>query len=509
MTRFGPRILLIGGTYRALCALERLLERGYRVAAFIGVEGGGERDFCPEILEICDRNSIPARSGHKLGEEIVRWLEDRIRPELSIAIGVRAEVPVAVGGNCRLGLIEATDLLMNGDCPGVTLRQRGKPVCSIELPGLRDELEASDAYMRVVDTLVDALDDCLAQLVPVQAAAQPGIRFFADAPEADLDWLDREPVPGRSTDALERALGAYVGAERVLALRSIQGAFALLASALGLRDGAEVICAGIGSPQAALGLASAGARLGFADVHPDRLTVNPERVSEAISPATRALLISHVLGQPAELDLLYGIAESRRLEILEDGGASLGARFGDSRLGRSPCTAVFRLPLGPESANREAALVTLPPALAARVEPLAKDLRLGERSAALALRELDGLEARISARRERARTYSAEFSRYDAFRIPATPRDALSTHAGYLLRLTRFARTTADDLHKLLAECSIETRRLELPLRDRDLAGLPSAEGARASGLLLPVEAHLTPDDQERVLDAIFGYAIG
>jgi perosamine synthetase len=509
MNRMGPRILLIGGTYRALCALERLLQRGYRVAAFIGIEGGGERDFCPEILEICDRNSIPARSGHKLGEEIVRWLEDRIRPELSIAVGVRAEVPVAVGGNCRLGLLEATDLLVNPDCPGVALRQRGKLISVVELPGLREQLEASDTYMRVVDTLVQALDDCLSRLVPVQDPARPLVRYTPAGPEVDPEWLARDTGPGPSSDALERALSLYTGAERALALRSTGEAFALLGRALGLRDGAEVIASGIGSPQAAQGLQSAGARLGFADVHANSLTVNPERVSELLSPASRALLISHVLGQPAELDLLYGIAQARRLEVVEDGGPSLGARFGDSRLGRSPCTCVFRLPLGPESAGSEAALVTLPPALAQRVEPLAKDLRLGEHAAALALRELESLDARISARRERARTYSAEFSRYDAFRIPATPRDALSTHAGYLLRLTRFARTTADDLHKLLGECGIETRRLELPLRERDLAGLPTAEGARASGLLLPVSETLTPEDQERVLDAIFGYAIG
>jgi perosamine synthetase len=509
MTRIGPRILLIGGTYRALCALERLLERGYRVAAFIGVEGGGERDFCPEILEICDRNSIPARSGHKLGEEIVRWLEDRIRPELAIAVGVRTEVPVAVGGNCRLGLIEATDLLQSDDCPGVTLRQRGKVVSVVELPGVREEPDNCDTYLRVVDALVDALDDCLSQLVPASAARLPEVRFEAEAPDVDLEWLARDSGPGPSSDALERELASYVSAERVLALRSSRDAFALLARALGLRDGAEVIGPALASPQAAAGLAAAGARVAFADVHADRLTVNPERVLELASPATRALLISHVLGQPAELDLLYGIAQARRLEVIEDGGASLGARLGDSRLGRAPCTCVFRLPLGPRSLGIEAALVTLSPQLAERVEPLAKDLRLGERAASLALRELAGLDERISAQRVRARVYSAEFGRYDAFRIPATPEDALSTCAGYLLRLTRFARTTADDLHKLLAECGIETRRLELPLRDRDLAGLPTAEAVRSSGLLLPVGAELRQDEQERVLDAIFSYAIG
>ena len=76
MRRNGPRILLIGGTYRALCVLEQPLERGEHVAAFLGQEREGERDFCSELLEVCDRASIPARSGRKLGEETVRWLDE-------------------------------------------------------------------------------------------------------------------------------------------------------------------------------------------------------------------------------------------------------------------------------------------------------------------------------------------------------------------------------------------------------------------------------------------------
>src|SRR5215510_15181980 len=120
MGRNGPRILVIGGTYRAVSVLERLLERGERVVAFIGLEGGGERDFCPEILELCDRAGVPARSGHKLGEEVVRWLEDRIRPDLAIALGVSAEVPLSIGGNCRLGLVELSDSFTS-DRPAIVL----------------------------------------------------------------------------------------------------------------------------------------------------------------------------------------------------------------------------------------------------------------------------------------------------------------------------------------------------------------------------------------------------
>ena len=82
-------------------------------------------------------------------------------------------------------------------------------------------------------------------------------------------------------------------------------------------------------------------------------------------------------------------------------------------------------------------------------------------------------------------------------------------YAGYLLRLTRFARTSADDLHKLLLDGGIETRRLTLPIAERELAVLPAADGAVATGLLLPVESELEDVQRERLLDAIFGYAIG
>ena len=82
-------------------------------------------------------------------------------------------------------------------------------------------------------------------------------------------------------------------------------------------------------------------------------------------------------------------------------------------------------------------------------------------------------------------------------------------YAGYLFRLTRFARTSADDLHKLLLDGGIETRRLRLPVAERELAVLPATDGAIATGLLLPIEFDLEDIQQEHLLDAIFGYAIG
>ena len=510
MNHAGPRILLIGGTYRALCMLERLLERGDRVVAFIGVEGGGERDFCPEILEICDRASIPARSGYKLGEEIVRWLEDRIRPELALAVGVNTEIPLSIGGNCRLGLLEAVDFFSSDSCPGLALRQRGRTVMTRQLPAAADDDDVGEVYLRMIDELVGCVEDYLDQLRPSNPLVAVSVPFEVSSnPAAELHDVVSRSKSGMETDRLERAVAEYVGAEHVFALRSATDAFRLLTETLELEEGDEVICPGLLSAAAAEGLAGTRAKPVFVDVDPDRLTLDPERARDAIGGRTRGLLISHPLGQPAELDRLYALAEERGLEVMEDGGDSLGARFGDSRLGRAPCACIFRVPLGGRTSCDQVALVTLPDKLAQRFRRRAGPLRIGDGLASLALRELESQDDRIATRRAVASEYSAQLVRYDAFRVPPTPEEALPVYAGYLLRLTRFARTSASDLYKLLLDGGIETRRLCLPLAERELAVLTAADSAVATGLLLPVEAELGATQQERLLDAIFGYAIG
>ncbi|HKC52098.1 MAG TPA: DegT/DnrJ/EryC1/StrS family aminotransferase [Myxococcota bacterium] len=509
MQRNGPRILLIGGTYRALCVLERLLQRGERVVAFIGVEGGSERDFCPEILELCDRAGVPARSGHKLGEEVVRWLEDRIRPDLAIALGGHAEIPLSIGGNCRLGLVELSDSFGSAAGAAIVLRQRGQELLRRE-PAAPAASDLGDAYL----CMLEELCACLEEFLDRHAASRPEHAFAVPfepgaAPGDELAALISRPDAGSVTVELERRAAAYLGAERVLALRSPKDAFGALVRALGLAKGDEVVVPGVVSASAVAALRAAELRPVFADVHPERLTLAPSAAAAAIGARTRALLVAHPLGQPAELDVLYALAEERGLEVIEDGCESLGARFADSRIGRAPCASVFRMPLGCGAPGFEAALLALPEALAKDLEPTLAAERAGDGLAFAGLAALERWEDRVAARRRSASAYSAEFSRYDAFRVPPTPENALSVYSGYLLRLTRFARAAADDLAKLLAEAGVEARRLRLPLAERDLASLPAAEHARATGLLLPVDESLTDSQRDRVMDEIFGYAIG
>ena len=92
------------------------------------------------------------------------------------------------------------------------------------------------------------------------------------------------------TDALERELREYVGADAAFALRSHQDALALLAGALELGEGDEVICPGIVSPSVIEAIRAGGARPVFVDIEPDRLTLDPTKLGAALSPRTRGMV---------------------------------------------------------------------------------------------------------------------------------------------------------------------------------------------------------------------------
>jgi len=88
-------------------------------------------------------------------------------------------------------------------------------------------------------------------------------------------------------------------------------AIALTLRALGIGPGDEVITSPLSAAYSALAIMMAGATPVFADLDPDRLTLDPGRVDAAITPRTAALLPVHLYGQPADMTALSAIATRR------------------------------------------------------------------------------------------------------------------------------------------------------------------------------------------------------
>jgi dTDP-4-amino-4,6-dideoxygalactose transaminase len=92
----------------------------------------------------------------------------------------------------------------------------------------------------------------------------------------------------------------------------------LLLRGLGIGPGDEVITAPLSAAYTALAVMMAGARPVFADIDPERHTIDPAAVEAAITPRTAAIMPVHLYGQAADMTALTAIASRHGLAIVED-----------------------------------------------------------------------------------------------------------------------------------------------------------------------------------------------
>jgi dTDP-4-amino-4,6-dideoxygalactose transaminase len=95
-------------------------------------------------------------------------------------------------------------------------------------------------------------------------------------------------------------------------------ALALLLRSLGIGPGDEVITAPLSAAYTALAVMMAGARPVFADIDPERHTIDPGSVEAAVTSRTAAIMPVHLYGQAADMPALAGVAARHGLAIVED-----------------------------------------------------------------------------------------------------------------------------------------------------------------------------------------------
>jgi dTDP-4-amino-4,6-dideoxygalactose transaminase len=125
-------------------------------------------------------------------------------------------------------------------------------------------------------------------------------------------------VLGPEVSAFEAEFAAASGAAHAVGVGTGTDALALILKGLGIGPGDEVITTPLSAAYTALAVLMAGARPVFADIDPDRLTIDPAAVASAVTSRTRAILPVHLYGQAADMVSLQAIAARHRLAIVED-----------------------------------------------------------------------------------------------------------------------------------------------------------------------------------------------
>jgi dTDP-4-amino-4,6-dideoxygalactose transaminase len=136
-------------------------------------------------------------------------------------------------------------------------------------------------------------------------------------------------------DFLERKLGAH----KALLTTSCTHALELAAVLLDLKEGDEVIVPAFSFVSTANAFALRGARPIFADIRPDTLNVDEEKISKLITRKTRVIVLVHYAGVGCEMDTIMEIARRQKMDVIEDNAHGLFGRYRGRFLGTFGCFA--------------------------------------------------------------------------------------------------------------------------------------------------------------------------
>ncbi len=125
-------------------------------------------------------------------------------------------------------------------------------------------------------------------------------------------------VLGPELEAFESEFADATSAPYAAGVGTGTDALALALRALGIGPGDEVITSPLSAAYSALAIMMTGARPVFADVDPDRLTIDPRAAAAAVTPRTAALMPVHLYGQAADMSALMQVATRHDLAVVED-----------------------------------------------------------------------------------------------------------------------------------------------------------------------------------------------
>jgi dTDP-4-amino-4,6-dideoxygalactose transaminase len=336
---------------------------------------------------------------------------------------------------------------------------------------------------------------------------------------------------------VERRLAELLGARRVLLTTSCTHAMELALLALGIGEGAEVICPSFTFVSTANAVLRVGARPVFADIEETTLGLDPRDVERVLSPATVALLPVHYGGLACDMDGLLGLARQRGLRVVEDAAHALGARLSGRPLGTLGDAGCFSFHEtknitcgeGGALALQDEALIRNAEIMREKGTNRAAFLRgeidrytwvaegssyvLSDVLAAVLDAQLDKLDE-IQARRSRIssayRDGLADWAEAHQVRLPPTLPDRQSSH--HTFHLLFDSEADRDRCMDRLRGAGILATFHYVPLHESSMgqrvggasgSGLPVTERVARCLLRLPLYAQMQEGDAERVVAAV------
>jgi perosamine synthetase len=345
-------------------------------------------------------------------------------------------------------------------------------------------------------------------------------------------WVTQGP---RVAD-FERAMLEVCGAAHAVAVSSCTTALhlALLCSEIGAGD--EVIVPSMSYIATANAVVYTGAAPVFAEVDPATFNLDVDDVGRRITPRTKAIVLVHQLGVPADIDAFAALARQHGLRLVEDAACAIGSQYKGRPIGAHSELVCFSFhPRKVITTGDGGMITTTSAALAQRLRRLRQhgmsvpdtvrhvaarvqreaytevgyNYRMTDLQAAIGIEQLKRLPEILTRRRALAARYDDAFRGHPIIQTPAVPDGVVWNVQSYAVRLHGFAAGQRDAVMQRLLDHGIATRagvmtaHREPAYATRGPISLPRSEAASDGSLLLPLYGSLGAVEQDAVVGAL------
>ncbi|MCD6476847.1 MAG: UDP-4-amino-4,6-dideoxy-N-acetyl-beta-L-altrosamine transaminase [Candidatus Aenigmarchaeota archaeon] len=142
-------------------------------------------------------------------------------------------------------------------------------------------------------------------------------------------WL----TMGKKTIEFEKLISEYIGCKYAIVVNSCTAALHLSLLALNIGPGDEVITSPYTFASTGNMIIQTGAKPIFVDIKKDTYNIDPEKIREAITPKTKAIIPMHFAGQACDMKEIQKIAKEYDLHIIEDAAHAIGAEYNNKKIG--------------------------------------------------------------------------------------------------------------------------------------------------------------------------------
>ncbi|HZV80519.1 MAG TPA: DegT/DnrJ/EryC1/StrS family aminotransferase [Candidatus Binatus sp.] len=258
---------------------------------------------------------------------------------------------------------------------------------------------------------------------------------------------------GTFVSAFQKRFAHMLGLTHGYACASGTAAIHTAIAALDPEPGDEIITSPITDMGALAPIIYQAAIPMFADVDPQTYNITAASIERALSPKTKAIIVTHLFGNPCDMGPIMELANARGIPVIEDCAQAFLATSGRRYVGTIGTIGCFSLQQGKHITCGEGGIVvTADEALARRMylfinkawgygdaNPdhyfLALNYRMSELQGAVGLAQLEKLEQSVQQRIDLANELDRLLSDCPGVQTPAVHRDAVHTYWKYCLRV--------------------------------------------------------------------------